>query len=196
MSSRLPAGERRQQLLDTALTTFARQGYNDASMNDIAEAAGVTKPVLYQHFSSKRDLFLELLTDLADRLSRVVHDAAAKADGPRRQVEDGFVAWFEWVDQNRDGFTVLFDSEVRRDPEFAESLARAQRQLADSVAEFVRIDGVDLPPERRRLLAYGIVGVGESACRRWLDKDIDLDADELGRQVASIAWYGLRGLAP
>ena len=68
MSSRLPASERRQQLLDTALATFARLGYRDAAMNDIADAAGVTKPVLYQHFASKRELFLELLADVASRL--------------------------------------------------------------------------------------------------------------------------------
>lgn len=194
MSSRLPASERRQQLLDTALATFARLGYRDASMNHIAEAAGVTKPVLYQHFRSKRELFLELLADLGTRLRREVRDAAASADRPRKQVEAGFAAWFSWVDRNRDGFSVLFDGEVRRDPEFAEQTAKAQRQMADAVAEFIVADG--LSAERQRLLAYGIVGLGESTCRRWLDKEIDLDADELAVQVASLAWSGLRGLQP
>ena len=60
MTGRLPAAERRQQLLDVAVATFSEQGYRNTSMNDIAEAAGVTKPVLYQHFPSKRELFLEL----------------------------------------------------------------------------------------------------------------------------------------
>jgi AcrR family transcriptional regulator len=194
VSSRLPAAERRQQLLDTALTTFARLGYHDASMNDIADAAGVTKPVLYQHFSSKRELFLELLGDVGGRLRSAVRDAATAADGPRRQVEAGFAAWFRWVDNNRDGFAVLFDSEVRRDPEFAELAAKAQRQMADSVAEFIVAEG--LTAERRRLLAYGIVGLGENTCRRWLDKEIDLDADELAAQIAALAWSGLRGVHP
>jgi AcrR family transcriptional regulator len=192
MSSRLPASERRQQLLDTALATFARLGYRDASMNDIADAAGVTKPVLYQHFGSKRDLFLELLADLGSRLRSAVRDAVSSADGPRKQVEAGFSAWFNWVDTNRAGFSVLFDSEARRDPEFAEQAARSKRQIADTVAEFIVADG--LPSDRQRLLAYGIVGMGESTCRRWLDKEIDLDADELAAQVSSLAWSGLRGL--
>ncbi|MEX1217025.1 MAG: TetR/AcrR family transcriptional regulator [Acidimicrobiales bacterium] len=196
MSLRLPAPERRQQLLDTALATYARLGYNDASMNDIAEAAGVTKPVLYQHFASKRELFLELLADVAGRLRAAVRDAAASAatGGPRAQVEAGFSAWFNWVDTNRDGFTVLFDSEVRRDPEFSEQAAKVQREMADTVAEFIVADG--LTPERRRLLAYGIVGLGESTCRRWLEKEIDLDADELAVQVGGLAWSGLRGVSP
>jgi AcrR family transcriptional regulator len=192
MRARLPAPERRQQLLDTALATFARLGYHDASMNDIADAAGVTKPVLYQHFGSKRDLFLELLADLGSRLRSAVRDAVASADGPRKQVEAGFSAWFNWVDTNRDGFSVLFDSEARRDPEFAEQAARSKRQIADTVAEFIVADG--LPSDRQRLLAYGIVGMGESTCRRWLDKEIDLDAEELAAQVSSLAWSGLRGL--
>ena len=163
-------------------------------MNDIAEAAGVTKPVLYQHFGSKRGLFLELLDDLGTRLRVAVRDAVASADGPRRQVDAGFAAWFKWVDLNRDGFSVLFDSEVRRDPEFAELAAKAQRQMADTVAEYIVADGI--PADRQRLLAYGIVGLGESTCRRWIAKEIDLDADELAAQVADLAWSGLRGLQP
>ena len=165
-------------------------------MNDIAEAAGVTKPVLYQHFKAKRELFLELLADVASRLRSAVRDAVASAaaDGPRAQVQAGFASWFNWVDSNRDGFTVLFDSEVRRDPEFAEQAAKVQRQMADTVAEYIVAEG--LTAERRRLLAYGIVGLGESTCRRWLEKEIDLDADELAAQVADLAWSGLRGLSP
>lgn len=196
MPSRLPAPERRQQLLDTALALFARLGYRDASMNDIAEAAGVTKPVLYQHFGSKRDLFLEVLSQLSSDLRGGVRDAAerAAAIGPRAQVEAGFAAWFGWVDRNRDGFAVLFDGEVRRDAEFAEFTARVSRMMADTVAEYIVADGLDA--DRRRLLAYGIVGMAESTCRRWVEKEIDLDADDLARSVASLAWSGLRGLQP
>ncbi|MGH9249663.1 MAG: helix-turn-helix domain-containing protein, partial [Acidimicrobiales bacterium] len=61
MATRLSASRRRHQLVDVALRVFAERGFHDASMNDIAEAAGVTKPVLYQHFTSKRGLFSELL---------------------------------------------------------------------------------------------------------------------------------------
>ena len=196
MPSRLSAPERRRQLLDTALATFARLGYRDASMNDIAEAAGVTKPVLYQHFGSKRELFLEVLEQLSTDLRTAVRDAAegTKDDGPRAQVQAGFAAWFGWVDRNRDGFAVLFDGEVRRDREFAEFAARVSRMMADTVAEYIVADGLDA--DRRRLLAHGIVGMGESTCRRWVEKEIDLDADDLARQISSLAWSGLRGLQP
>ncbi|HEY6531720.1 MAG TPA: TetR/AcrR family transcriptional regulator [Acidimicrobiales bacterium] len=194
MSMRLPAAARRRQLLDTALSTFARLGYHDASMNDIAEAAGVTKPVLYQHFGSKRELFLAVVADVAGGMRQVVRRATGAADGPRQQVEEGFAAWFQWVDDHRDGFHVLFSHDVLRDAEIAQEAATAQRQFADGLAELIVVDG--LTDERQRLLAYGIVGLGEATCRRWLAKEIDLDAHELAAQVSGLVWSGLRGLHP
>ena len=80
MSTRLPASERREQLLDVAMTVFAANGYHGTSMNGVAKAAGVTKPVLYQHFTSKRDLYLELIEDVADRLANEVVRAAKAAN--------------------------------------------------------------------------------------------------------------------
>ena len=194
VNTRLPAKARRQQLLDTALPTFARLGYHDSSMNDIADSAGVTKPVLYQHFESKRELFLELLVALSSSLRATILEATEVATSPRQQVENGIAAYFRWVGANRDGFVVLFDSEVRRDPEFNEESKVVQRQIADTIADLIVVDGLDA--ERRRLLAYGIVGLCEKTCVRWLDREIDLDVDELASQVASLAWSGLRGLTP
>ena len=79
MSVRLPAAARREQLVATALEMFAQQGFHATSMNDVAEAAGVTKPVLYQHFASKRQLYLELLEDVGTRLGQVIEDATSSA---------------------------------------------------------------------------------------------------------------------
>src|SRR5437764_485619 len=64
---RLPAVQRRRQLLDVSLEVFAGRGFHAASMAEVAQAAGVTKPVLYQHFGSKRELYLELLDDVGQR---------------------------------------------------------------------------------------------------------------------------------
>ena len=72
MSLRMPAAERREQLLAVALDVFAREGYHQTSMNDVAEAAGITKPVLYQHFESKRELYLALIEDAGARMLEVI----------------------------------------------------------------------------------------------------------------------------
>ena len=89
MSGRLPAAERRDQLLAVALDVFSSQGFHATSMNEIAAAAGVTKPVLYQHFPSKRGLYLELLRDVGDRLMAAIGKATAEAGSPHKQVERG-----------------------------------------------------------------------------------------------------------
>jgi AcrR family transcriptional regulator len=82
MATRLPAPRRRRQLLDVATAVFGGSGYHEASMDEVAEAAGVTKPVLYQHFASKRELYLELLDDVGTRLIDAVVAATRAADDP------------------------------------------------------------------------------------------------------------------
>ena len=74
MASRLTATARREQLLDVALGVFAQSGYHGTSMNDVADAAGVTKPVLYQHFESKRELFQALLDEVGNRMLAAISD--------------------------------------------------------------------------------------------------------------------------
>lgn len=191
MATRLPAAERRQQLVDTAFTVFAAKGYHDASMNDIAEAAGVTKPVLYQHFGSKHDLFLELLREGAQRLSGSVASATAAAASPRAQVEAGFGAYFRFVRDEREAFALIFSGELRREPEFAREVERVERDMAAGITELIRVEGMDT--EHRRMLAYGIVGIAQTAGRHWVDRGLETDADELAAQLAQLAWSGLRG---
>src|SRR5215831_7846797 len=108
MSIRLPAPRRRRQLLDVALEVFAVRGYHPTSMNEIAEAAGVTKPVLYQHFRSKRELYLELLEDVGGRLRDSIGKATSEAPNPREQVRAGFLAYFTFVAEQRTAFQLLF----------------------------------------------------------------------------------------
>src|SRR3984957_7397152 len=105
---RLTGGERREQLIAVALELFARRGYRATTMDDIAEAAGVTKPLVYQHFSSKRALYLELVDSIAQELVGAVRRAVAAAEGPRRQVELGFAAYFRLVISREAEFRLLY----------------------------------------------------------------------------------------
>ncbi|HPU40063.1 MAG TPA: TetR/AcrR family transcriptional regulator [Microthrixaceae bacterium] len=189
---RMPAAQRRTQLLDTAVHVFAEQGYHAASMNDVAEAAGVTKPVLYQHFSSKRELFVELLTAIGDELRDTIAKATTDASGPRQQIEQGMVAYFRFVDSRTDSFRVLFGSGARRDPEFASFARSVEESIAESIAQLIVVDGQ--PAEHRDVLAHGIVGMTETASRHWLAHDRTPDVDTLAEQLSRLAWSGMRGL--
>jgi AcrR family transcriptional regulator len=106
VSTRLSAAERRHQLVEVALRVFAAQGFHGTSMSDIAVAAGVTKPVLYQHFGSKRQLYAELVTEVGNQLQEVIVKAVASAGSPRQMVERGFAAYFEFVSNHREDHEV------------------------------------------------------------------------------------------
>jgi AcrR family transcriptional regulator len=189
--ARLSAPERRRQLLDCALGVFAARGFHGASMNEIAEAAGVTKPVLYQHFDSKRELFVELLRDVGSQLGSLIAEATTRADGAREKVELGFAAYYRWIDTNRSAFSLLFGGSVRLDAEFADAVHTVESFLADAIASLI---DADLDDEHRRTLAFGIVGLAEGTGRHWIADSLDLDPDILGRQVADLAYAGLRGV--
>jgi len=190
---RLPAARRRKQLLDVALRVFADRGFHPTSMNDLAEAAGVTKPVLYQHFGSKRELYVELLEEVGERLRAAIGKATSEADSPRAQVERGFAAYFRFVAEHQAAFMVLFGGGTRRDEEFAAFGLRVEEAIADTVAGLIDVPGLDA--DTRRLLAHGIVGLAEATSRHWLREGHAGDPDELASRVAELAWAGLRGIS-
>lgn len=189
---RLPAAERRDQILSTALTVFADRGYHLASMNEVAEAAGVTKPVLYQHFASKRELFVELLRETGHSLQTRIAKATAEASSPREQIEKGFDAYFDFVGKNTDAFRILFGSGAQHDPEFASFARDVEESIAASIAHLIVVDGE--PAADQELLANSIVGMTEAASKYWLSQDPRGDLKSVGEQVARLAWFGMRGI--
>lgn len=191
MSLRLPAPERRRQLLDAALGAFATTGYHGTSMDDVANAAGVTKPVLYQHFRSKHALYRELLNDVGAQLVEAIAKATADAGGPRQQVEQGFAAYFRFVAANGEAFSLLFGSGSQRDETFAGDVRAVEAAVAAAIAALI---DADVEPEQRKVLAHAIVGLAEGTSRHWIAHDLDLEPDLLGRQLADLAWFGLRGI--
>jgi AcrR family transcriptional regulator len=191
MSVRLPAAARREQLVAAAIEIFANQGFHATSMNDIADAAGVTKPVLYQHFASKRELYLALLEETGHRLLTLLEDATRDASGPRSQVVHGFGAYFRWVAADRDEFLLLFGSGARRDELFADAVRRVEEAVAEAIAPLIRAD-IDI--EHQRLLATALVGLAESTSRRLVANGKSFDPDRIAGQVADLAWAGLRGV--
>lgn len=191
---RLPAAERRRQLLDVALHAFAENGFHKTSMNDVAEAAGVTKPVLYQHFASKKALYQELVDDLGRGLEDAIVAAVAEAEGPRQQVEAGFRAYFRWATSQGAAFTVLFAERNRADRELAAAVINVESMVADRVASLIVVEGLN--EDERHVLAFGVIGLAESTSRHWLGRGLGpgLDADAFADTVAQLAWSGLRGI--
>jgi AcrR family transcriptional regulator len=191
-------------LLAVALEQFGARGFHATSMEDIADASGVTKPVVYQHFSSKRKLYLAILEHVgADLLEAVT--AGARGDpslpvpSPHQEVLGGFRAFFDYVAQRPAAFRLLYGDGSRTDAEFARTIRHVEDQLAERIASFV---DVDLDPERRRMTAYAVMGLAEVAGRHWvagLAPGVPADRGEgqrIASELADLAWAGLRGLPP
>ncbi len=191
MPQRLPATARREQILDVALDVFATAGFHGASMNDIAEAAGVTKPVLYQHFDSKRDLYKALILEVGNRLLDSIAKATAEATDGKSQTDLGFRAYFRWVAEDRAGFRLLFGSGTSSDDEFIRSVAKITAAAAEATAPLI---AVDIPDSTRRTLAHALVGMAEGASRRLVELGDDFDPDQIATEVSALAWAGLRAL--
>ena len=198
LRQRMPAAARRSQLLEVALARFAAGGYHETSMEEIADAAGVTKPVLYQHFSSKQELFLELLDTVGRDLLQEVEARAASQAQPYQQVLAGFRAYFDFVCKRTSAFQILFGSGARLSDEFADSVRRLEERIAAVIGRFIE---ADIDAEHRELLGHAIVGLAEVAGRRWVAGQgpdrLDLaEADLLATRLADLVWAGLRGLPP
>ena len=193
MSQRLSAPARREHILHVALKVFANSGFHGASMNDIAEAAGVTKPVLYQHFDSKRDLYQALIEEVGNRLRTNIGKATAEATNGKSQTELGFRAYFRWVADDHDGFRLLFGSGSRRDDEFNEAIRKIIAESARAVAPLI---AVDIDESHRETLAHALVGLAEGASRRLVGLGQDFDPDAIAAEVSALAWAGLRAVTP
>jgi AcrR family transcriptional regulator len=191
MSVRLPAAARREQLLAVALEVFATEGFHGTAMSQVAEAAGVTKPVLYQHFASKRELYMALLEEVGERLRATIEQATQEAGSPRDQVERGFLAYFTWVAEDQQSFRLLFGSGARRDEEFAEAVRRFEDAIAAAIAPLIR---ADIDKDHQRNLAHALVGIAETTSRRLVATGEPFDPTVVAAQLAGLAWAGLRGV--
>ena len=192
MATRLPAEQRRRQLLDTACDVFAERGFHATSMDDVAARAGVTKPVLYQHFPSKRALFVELLDDVGHQLLGELAVATAAAHTGRERVQEGFTSYFRFVTGNEAAFRLLFGASARNDPEFTEVVERILDETADAISGLIDIEGT---AEHRRVLAHALIGIAEATSRDALTEDgAALEPERLAHWVSELVWFGLRGV--
>lgn len=196
---RLTGEQRRQQLVTVASALFAERGFSSTTMDDVAEAAGVTKPLLYQHFSSKKALYLELVNEVADRILIAIAEATSQAAGPRSQVEEGLRAYFALVVEDPAGFKLLYDRDHGGDEELGTAVRQVERALVKAVDPLI---DAGLDPDHRRFLAAGLVGMAEGASIAWIDLDVELgseqereiESERLARRMSSMLWAGLRSV--
>jgi AcrR family transcriptional regulator len=190
---RLPRDQRRIQLLDAASEVFASKGYHAAAMDDIADAAGVSKPVLYQHFPSKLDLYLALLDQSCYRLVEVVEDALASTDDNADRVIATVAAFYEFISSESGDFRFVFESDLTGDGAVQERLSRVNDEISDAIASVIAED-TSLPSQQAKLLAVSLVGIAQVSARYWISGGTSaITLDEAKHLVSNLAWRGISG---
>jgi AcrR family transcriptional regulator len=189
---RLPRSARRKQLLAAAQDVFVAQGYHAAAMDDIAERAGVSKPVLYQHFPGKLDLYLALLDTHSDAIvARVREEMKATTDNKQR-VEGAVAAYFDFVDHESEAFRLVFESDLRHEPAVRERVAKVERGCADAITETIMAD-TGVSRSRAEILAAGLCGAAEVAARFWLAGGRKISKPDAVALLAALNWRGIAG---
>lgn len=191
-SARLPRDERRAQLLVAALEVFTAAGYHSAAMDEIADRANVSKPVLYQHFPSKLELYLAVLDLHIDSLVFAIQKAIASNRENSSRVAATVEAYFGFIDSEGEAFRLLFESDMSLEPQVRERLNRMTYDCAAAVSAVISID-TGLGKEESMMLAVGIIGTVQTTARHWLDRDGKIDRRRATELVMNLIWRGISG---
>ncbi|WP_253908488.1 TetR/AcrR family transcriptional regulator [Arthrobacter sp. H41] len=187
---RLPRDERRRQLLDAAHEVFVVHGYHGAAMDDIAEAAKVSKPVLYQHFPGKRELYLALLESHLAALTALLVEAMRSTEDNKLRVHATMRAYFQFIAQDSQAHRLVFESDVSNDPDVSSRLEEFNAHFANSIAGIIAED-TQLSLVEATLLGRGLAGMAQVSARYWLETDGSLDIDSASELIYRLAWRGI-----
>ncbi|MER7542286.1 TetR/AcrR family transcriptional regulator [Actinomadura sp.] len=190
--TRLPRLARRKQLLGAAQEVFVAQGYHAAAMDEIAERAGVSKPVLYQHFPGKLELYLALLDEHAEALVKIVREALESTTDNKLRVQASMQAFYDFVDGEGEAYRLVFESDLRNVAPVRARVERANQQCAEMIAQVIAED-TNAPAEEAHLLGMGLVGMAEVSARFWLSQHRPIPKDTAEKVIARLAWRGISG---
>jgi AcrR family transcriptional regulator len=188
--TRLPRSARRKQLLEAAQEVFVAQGYHAAAMDDIAERAGVSKPVLYQHFPGKLELYLALLDTHCDAIVAKIRKAMSASSENKQRVAGAITAYFEFMDHESEAFRLVFESDLRNEPAVRERVERVERGCVEAITDTIMAD-TGVSRARAELLAAGLCGAAEVAARFWLTGGRKVPKSEAEALVGALSWRGI-----
>ncbi|MBM7083311.1 TetR/AcrR family transcriptional regulator [Micromonospora sp. WMMD734] len=189
---RLPRAVREQQMLDAAVKVFSRRGFHAASMDEIAEDAGISKPMVYAYLGTKEELFVACLHRETARMMLAIAGAAAPDLPPDQRLWRGLRAFFGFVGAHRDGWAVLY-RQARGSQPFAAELAAMRARLVDVVAGMLdhalRARGREVAGTELEVVAYALVGASESLAD-WLADHPEAEPEKTATRMMNVAWLG------
>jgi AcrR family transcriptional regulator len=198
-TKRMPRAVREQQMLDAAVETFGRRGYMAASMDEIAELAGVSKPLVYLYLNSKEDLFTACIRREALALTEAVRSGVRTDQPADRQLWDGLLAFFTHTAQKPDAWSVLHLQARTHGEPFAAEVAAMREEIVAFVTQLIVVAAreahrdPDLPEREVAGLAVALVGAAESLAA-WANTTPGVTAKQAAATLMNFAWAGLGNL--
>ncbi|MFI2370450.1 TetR/AcrR family transcriptional regulator [Streptomyces sp. NPDC018833] len=200
-AKRMPRAVREQQMMDAAVQTFGQRGYRAASMDEIAELAGVSKPLVYLYLNSKEELFTACIRREAKALTEAVQAAVEPGLSADRQMWAGLEAFFRHTAENPDGWSVLHHQACTHGEPFAAEVAKMREEIAAFVTGLIAVAARQgMPPAAHREaelaerdvagLAQALVGAAESLAA-WANETGGVSAKESAGLLMNFAWTGL-----
>lgn len=189
-TTRLPREERRAQVLKAAREVFVAQGYHTAGMDDIAERAGVSKPVLYQHFPGKLDLYLAILDDGIASLLEALRASVESTHDNKQRVQEAVAVYFGFVDDPDGAYRLVFESDLTNEPAVRDRVEAFDVQCAAVFSKVIAED-TGLSDAEAELLAAGLLGMSQIAARRWLRDPADVPRSTAVDLISSLGWRGI-----
>jgi AcrR family transcriptional regulator len=183
----VPRAVREQQMLEVAGEVFAERGFHAASMDEIAERADISKPMLYAYFGSKDGLYAAYVERAGADLLAAMDAAVDPSLDPERQVWASMTAFLGFVEQHRQGWEVMQRELASRGGQFAEDVARVRGQIIKRMAALL---ATHLGEGQADALAHGFVGAGESLAAWWLDHP-DESRGDVARRIMEVGWTGV-----
>ncbi len=189
--ARLPRSARRVQLLSAAQEVFVEHGYHAAAMDEIADRAGVSKPVLYQHFPGKLELYLAILDLHNAELLAGVKAAMDATDDNRARVAATISAYFEFVDREDAPFRLVFESDLTNDVGVRERVDLVEKTISHAIADIITEDAGLARPEAE-LLGVAMAGMAQVSARYWLQSQRRIPREAAADLIAQLSWRGIR----
>ncbi|MEO3754722.1 TetR/AcrR family transcriptional regulator [Streptomyces sp. B6B3] len=198
---RLPRSVREQEILDAALRVFAKRGYRAAVVDEIADLAGISKPMVYLYLGSKEGLFVACVRREAQRLVTAFREAASAGDAPpEARLWAGLSAFFGFVSAHRDSWVVLLRQAPGQSETIAAELAEVRRSvmaevtgLLDAGISQARAPGVRLGAGDADFVAHALVGAADSLTD-WMERNPDQSPERVTASLMNMLWIGMRNV--
>ncbi|HHY07321.1 MAG TPA: TetR/AcrR family transcriptional regulator [Corynebacteriales bacterium] len=193
-SNRVSRADRREAILEAARSHFVVNGYHGTGMDDVAATLGLSKPILYQYFSSKHELYLAVLEMAAEHLEDLITRTLSKDLSNKDMVRETVETFFGFVSDDSQYYRLLFDSDMLDDADAAERVDNAIQGLVQKVAELIASD-TGMSPNYSVMLANLVIGASEFSAKAWLSQQRNTTEEVPLEDAAALTWQTVwRGL--